>query len=1188
MYSAPLIRIILLILLCVSLGIIFQFSSEQREWSTVHTESRPSWNDPDALAEIIRSIQHRNQQTFQRLYDLNREYEKSKFDLSTSSFSASWPCLWGVHANSISNEGSSVEWGCGIAYLQEHHDGGCVVYSFTAQRDERDIEFESKITDLLSGCELHVFGTAENDIVAEKESVTLHHRKDGESLSNIMDRLGHSHLDILNVYMDTEQIHMLFASTPQSRWPSIGQMNLKMNGPAPWSVIQFLEDRSLRLYKVVSDPTGSTLAFIQKEWSPNQRHYIASEAETISVIALEVEADAAVQNFQPRRFLDAKTCDLPDIESKSDHWMRTQKWFYTHIMKTMGTTIYAQLPDDFRRQFYGMMTFEDYERKNQVNLRNIPGFMTHPRSVRNPMICFDHLNIDEYVDLGMLRCSDINEMEVLAVLREPFEWFFSHCNQFGRTIEEEIACVSGVTCQGMLQRQLFWLSFQYDWNMTVITKENTKMISEWFAKFGLNVRFDVAHHANVGKTKMCKSEDLTAEQRHILERVMEDEIKLYDAAQQNKGMLQMRHHLHWTTSLEVDAKAAVRGFQQIPHTIQNEASLAPAVSHDDRSSFASRGTPSSFSMDTSLAGNQDSEEVVEWWKDQHINKEYRDQFESTMQRMYEEQFDAAKYDILTVQTKVGDEAVHFRMYGPKRTAQTDDIVTATIRRSKSWESGDNQHFQVRPHCQDTDFCGLFVDIGANIGYWSLFMAFLGYDVLAFEAMTVNALTLYATLQDLVSPKIKERVRVFAVALSDVARDSNMKCVICSDDLNTQDGIMNCGERPNCWDGYKGRQIVDLLNLRHFMDDMFPAIANKEDNLKAISNLKIDVEGHEPEVLNPILDLFERGLIERMFAECFGHPHDARFFGNEIGSRMKLLNPSDLAKCTSTTVNLKYERYAPTSSSPMESLLDENNKKFVIATAVTVNTEIGRLFSNALFDEIFPMTQQNWNHYALQHGYALSMQNEDVFVNGRKAGWAEIAVIRKHFALGYEYVMYSDIDWLFVDMTKSLEDLINADSEKHIFVSYECCHSPNKKLMQGTLIMKNSDISRSFLNEWESLHDAFDHEINHSQIAFEQMLKTSRHMTDKSSEFYGFGTDQQYDIDNQPAIEQWERWSKYFHVFTPQEFMTYDFCINKRRDQLNIFGIHFPGSDKAKRMAPFAARVVRQQSIAPQKVHMDHK
>merc|ERR1719295_1325388 len=315
-------------------------------------------------------------------------------------------------------------------------------------------------------------------------------------------------------------------------------------------------------------------------------------------------------------------------------------------------------------------------------------------------------------------------------------------------------------------------------------------------------------------------------------------------------------------------------------------------------------------------------EAVEWWNDEYINTKYRDHFEAKMRKMYEDHFDAMKYDILTVRTRVGDEEVRFRMYGPKRTSQTDDIVTASIRRNNALDSEHIEYLHQRSHCQDTDSCGLFVDIGANIGYWSLFMAHLGYDVLSFEAMTSNALLLYATLQDLVSPSIRDRVRVFPVALSNIGQQSHIKCILCSDDIHTQAAILNCDRNPDCDTvGDHGRYVlretdVDVFNSRHFLDVLFPNIFSikhgekDESRLRAISTLKIDTDGHEREVLYPILDLFERGLVDNMFAECFGRVDLAEFFEHQIGIRIKLLNPTDLKQCKLDTVNLKFARKNP--------------------------------------------------------------------------------------------------------------------------------------------------------------------------------------------------------------------------------------------------------------------------------------
>ena len=241
--------------------------------------------------------------------------------------------------------------------------------------------------------------------------------------------------------------------------------------------------------------------------------------------------------------LVARTCVVPDIESKSTDWSLKYEWLFSHTVKTMGTTIYAQLPADYKKKFYGRMSYRKYEEKNQVNLRTLSMNYT-----KDDVTCFDHLNVDLYVDLGILRCSDIGKLKVMTVIREPFEWFISHCSVFKRSIEEEIACLSGGTCHEMTiggNRQLYWFSFQYDWEMTIISKDRPDLISEWFAKYNVDMKFDEAHHHYRSKLTKCRPENITEEQRHILNQIMAEEIELYQAVQRNNGTLQMGHHLHW-------------------------------------------------------------------------------------------------------------------------------------------------------------------------------------------------------------------------------------------------------------------------------------------------------------------------------------------------------------------------------------------------------------------------------------------------------------------------------------------------------------------------------------------------------------------------------------------------------------------------------------------------------------------
>lgn len=221
-----------------------------------------------------------------------------------------------------------------------------------------------------------------------------------------------------------------------------------------------------------------------------------------------------------------------------------------------------------------------------------------------------------------------------------------------------------------------------------------------------------------------------------------------------------------------------------------------------------------------------------------------------------------------------------------------------------------------------------------------------------------------------------------------------------------------------------------------------------------------------------------------------------------------------------------------------------------------------------------------------------MQNEELFVGGQKAGWTMIDVIRKHFDLGYDYVMYTDVDWLFLEMEKSIEDLISVDPEKHVFVSWECLDPQHKQLMQGTLIMRNSDVSRSFLDEWESLKETeLDDEYNHSQVAFGQMLKTPRSITDPDDELFGFGPIESINLEEpgaQQKIERWDKWAPFFHVFDPKEFMTYPQCVDPGTDltRSGHFGMHFPARGKVNNMKQVLKQIAPEYYDDDQALNLD--
>merc|ERR1719153_28270 len=173
-------------------------------------------------------------------------------------------------SSSIDHDGPlSVQWGCDLFTLQEMDDGECVIYSFVTSQFERDIAFETAAVNLLPHCQLHLFLSGEYDEELDTTNMTVHEWRtvDGqsddekESLSSIMARMGHSHLDVLNVDLMELQLTSFFAPTDYDQYPpSIGQMNLRMKESLELSDLSFLEDRSLRLYQATTDQQGTSLA----------------------------------------------------------------------------------------------------------------------------------------------------------------------------------------------------------------------------------------------------------------------------------------------------------------------------------------------------------------------------------------------------------------------------------------------------------------------------------------------------------------------------------------------------------------------------------------------------------------------------------------------------------------------------------------------------------------------------------------------------------------------------------------------------------------------------------------------------------------------------------------------------------------------------------------------------------------
>merc|ERR1719436_1287957 len=88
--------------------------------------------------------------------------------------------------------------------------------------------------------------------------------------------------------------------------------------------------------------------------------------------------------------------------------------------------------------------------------------------------------------------------------------------------------------------------------------------------------------------------------------------------------------------------------------------------------------------------------------------------------------------------------------------------------------------------------GTFLDIGANLGYYSLLFAHKGYKVIAVEPMTRNRRAIEASL--CLNPDLRGRVTVIPAALVAPDEVAGRHCVIRSTNLaaNIGNGYLKCG------------------------------------------------------------------------------------------------------------------------------------------------------------------------------------------------------------------------------------------------------------------------------------------------------------------------------------------------------------------------------------------------------------
>lgn len=225
----------------------------------------------------------------------------------------------------------------------------------------------------------------------------------------------------------------------------------------------------------------------------------------------------------------------------------------------------------------------------------------------------------------------------------------------------------------------------------------------------------------------------------------------------------------------------------------------------------------------------------------------------------------------------------------------NDIVSSEITR-EGWENDKikalTKHYLDYSKDHGVPLSDLtFVDIGANVGWFSLNMAALGVKVLAFEPMKENLDLLEASLKLDVNIRngISERITIFKLALG--VKDET--CVIYSDDVNIGDGHVKCIEGIDDLEkekdevakhipaDYSIREIIEVRRLDDVLQEHKEALRINEaddqsqigdDNAKndgdglTVVGVKMDTEGYEANVLKGGKAFFLKSGVDVIMSE----------------------------------------------------------------------------------------------------------------------------------------------------------------------------------------------------------------------------------------------------------------------------------------------------------------------------------
>ena len=187
-------------------------------------------------------------------------------------------------------------------------------------------------------------------------------------------------------------------------------------------------------------------------------------------------------------------------------------------------------------------------------------------------------------------------------------------------------------------------------------------------------------------------------------------------------------------------------------------------------------------------------------------------------------------------------------------------------------------------------------------------------------------------------------------------------------------------------------------------------------------------------------------------------------------------------------------------------------------------------SKDLYMKVANITLTNLARYSQKHGHAFFFMNGNmVDTNSKSAYWGKMNVLEYYLNKGYKWVLWTDIDVLFMNFSMSIfEEWIRpVKKSTHLLFVNECI--PFKEslgpIRSGFFAVRNSHQGRSFLQAWRETFDDYKSIRDPEQHALEDMIKE-------------------------------EKWFNISEISSHSLIHTYPQCYNG-----STISVHFPGRDK---------------------------